>query len=260
MTAQNSMQGGNFAFGPISAGFSAGGGTDLDASVKLLGAQSSFWKKNTRWLNENGWQMMRQGLINGDYNPLLAVSREPLSGALPTGSATDGTIGFNGGYDASAGYNASTARMNANADIQNKNAQTELIKNQTENLGNSPFNALGNFVKGLLGFQNDSSTRAFTAIGQSARKYGINKLLSLSNKINKYNASSSHMFDIGISNTNDGWIKGINRTFHYSNTAKPTLNGVDLTLTPEEQKIINDVTRNAIRNKGYNRPPKSFPQ
>lgn len=123
----------------IGFNFSKGGGTDLQGSRYLMELQSSLWRDNTKYLNEEGWKQMRQGLINADYNPLLAIGSSPATGSMPSAVATEGTnsVGFN--MSPSANMQANTARKISDSQIMvnkataNKTAEEALTQQNVRN-------------------------------------------------------------------------------------------------------------------------------
>lgn len=243
MSASNSSSGFNL-FGLLGASY--GGGTSVSKSIKLMDHQNALWRSNLKWQNLNQYKYMRQGLMDADYNPLLALGANPATGEMPSAVANDQTFGLQ-------------RDPLAQANVAKANAETELIKNQTENLGNSPFNAFGNFVKGILGYSGESSTRAFTSIGEAVKRFGLPKVLSLSSKLQNITGQKGQIFDIGISNTDNGYIRLKRGSFGANNVAKPFLNGQDISISPEEQKIINFVLNHSRYKKYDNNPPKSYP-
>lgn len=94
---------------------SSGGGTSVPMSKELMKFQSDQWRGNTQWYNENGYKYLRQGLINADYNPILAIGAQPLNGAMPTATATEPTKSYS--YDGAAGMQANTARKISDSQI-----------------------------------------------------------------------------------------------------------------------------------------------
>lgn len=92
-----------------------GGGTSVPMSKNLMRFQSEQWRGNTQWFNENGYKFLRQGLINADYNPILAIGSQPLDGAMPNATATEPTTSFS--YDGAAGMQANTARKISDSQI-----------------------------------------------------------------------------------------------------------------------------------------------
>lgn len=125
----------DFAFG-----FSKGGGTDVGASKDLMKYQSDTWRSNTEWFNQNGYKFLREGLINADYNPILAIGASPLSGEMPNATAQQGTESFNASMTPSANMQANTAKKLSESQIMvnkataNKTAEEALTQ---ENLRNN---------------------------------------------------------------------------------------------------------------------------
>lgn len=107
--------------------FSRGGGTNAGMSKDLMQFQSDQWRGNTEWFNKNGYKFLRQGLIDADYNPILALSSGPLNGEMPNMTASEGTAagGFN--MSPSANQQANTAQKIANSQISVNNAQANKL-------------------------------------------------------------------------------------------------------------------------------------
>lgn len=106
---------------------SSGGGTSVPMSKELMRFQSDQWRGNTQWFNENGYKFLRQGLINADYNPILAIGAQPLNGAMPSATATEPTNSFS--YDGAAGMQANTARKISDSQISvNKATASKLAE------------------------------------------------------------------------------------------------------------------------------------
>ena len=91
----------------IIGNLSFGGGTSYSGSKKLMDYQSALWQRDTQWLNENGWSQMRKGLINADYNPLLAIGSSPSSAPMSNATANQPTVGM----DFASGSQANTAKQ-----------------------------------------------------------------------------------------------------------------------------------------------------
>lgn len=96
---------------------SNGGGTSVGNSKKLMEFQSDLWRGNTQWFNENGYKFLRQGLINADYNPILAIGSSPLDGAMPNATAVDGTRTIGGQWNGAASSQAATAKKISDSQI-----------------------------------------------------------------------------------------------------------------------------------------------
>lgn len=94
----------------------------------LYQKQNQYWRDNTAWFNQNGYSLMREGLESAGYNPLLALGREPVSGATVSGSVMDERSNASD-FSMSGiplGTRAFQAQLrNTNADTALKNAQTE---------------------------------------------------------------------------------------------------------------------------------------
>lgn len=97
--------------------FSKGGGTDVSSSRNLMQLQSDLWRGNTQWFNENGYKFLRQGLINADYNPILAIGSSPLDGAMPSATAIEPTSTTSGQWNGASASQASTARKISDSQI-----------------------------------------------------------------------------------------------------------------------------------------------
>lgn len=123
----------------FSFGLSQGGGTNVGASKDLMQFQSSQWRGNTKWYNLNGYKYLRQGLIDADYNPILAIGSSPLNGAMPNAAATDGTTSISGSASPSANVQASTAKKISESQIMvnkataNKLAEEALTQDNIRN-------------------------------------------------------------------------------------------------------------------------------
>lgn len=104
---------------------SSGGGTSVPMSKELMKFQSDQWRGNTQWFNENGYKFLRQGLINADYNPILAIGAQPLNGTMPTATATEPTKSFS--YDGAAGMQANTARKMSDSQISVNKATADKL-------------------------------------------------------------------------------------------------------------------------------------
>lgn len=110
--------------------FSKGGGTSIPMSYELMDHQSKLWKDNTEWFNKKGYSMLRQGLIDADYNPLLAIGATPLSGEMPNATATSGTESFGFNMSPSANKQANTAEKMADSQISVNNAQANKLSEE----------------------------------------------------------------------------------------------------------------------------------
>lgn len=116
--------------------FSKGGGTDIGSSKELMKYQSDQWRGNTQWFNENGYKFLRQGLINADYNPILAIGASPLSGEMPNATAQQGTESFGFNATPSANKQANTAEKIANSTISLNNANAQKASEEALTQGN----------------------------------------------------------------------------------------------------------------------------
>lgn len=96
-----------------------GGGTSVPMSKELMQFQSDQWRGNTEWFNKNGYKFLRQGLIDADYNPILAIGSSPLNGTMPTATATEGTTasGRTFNWKGAESLNAHTARKVGDSQI-----------------------------------------------------------------------------------------------------------------------------------------------
>lgn len=97
--------------------FSKGGGIDLASSKALMKFQSDSWRYNTKWYNLNGYDYLRQGLINADYNPILAIGSSPLNGAMPNATANEPTTTVSGQWNGAASSQAATAKKISESQI-----------------------------------------------------------------------------------------------------------------------------------------------
>lgn len=119
--------------------FSQGGGTNVRDSISLMNHQSDLWRGNTEWFNKEGYKFLRQGLINADYNPILAIGSSPLNGAMPNATANDPTTSIGGQYNGAAASQASTARKISESQIMvnkataNKTAEEALTQANVRN-------------------------------------------------------------------------------------------------------------------------------
>ena len=94
--------------------FSFGGGTDVDDAAALMALQSQHWRDNTEWYNKNGYKFLREGLVNADYNPILAINKDPLNGQMPNATANQPSISA----DMASGIQANTAKEMSKSQIQ----------------------------------------------------------------------------------------------------------------------------------------------
>lgn len=108
---------------------SSGGGTNPAMSKDLMRYQSKQWRQNTEWFNKNGYDYLRQGLINADYNPILAIGSSPLNGEMPTATAVDPTRSESANMSAtpSANMQANTARKVSESQIEVNKASADKI-------------------------------------------------------------------------------------------------------------------------------------
>lgn len=97
--------------------FSRGGGTSVPMSKELMRFQSDQWRGNTQWFNENGYKFLRQGLINADYNPILAIGSSPLDGSMPNATASQPTTTMSGNWNGAASSQAATAKKISDSQI-----------------------------------------------------------------------------------------------------------------------------------------------
>lgn len=125
----------------FSFGFSksSGGGTSVPLSKELMQFQSDQWRGNTEWFNKNGYKFLREGLINADYNPILAIGSSPLDGSMPNATAIDGTRTGSFNIDGAASSQAATARKISESQIMvnkataNKTAEEALTQANVRN-------------------------------------------------------------------------------------------------------------------------------
>lgn len=119
--------------------FSQGGGTNVADSIGLMNHQSSLWRQNTEWFNKNGYKYLREGLINADYNPLLAIGAQPLNGEMPNAMATDGTTAVGVNWNGASASQAATAKKISDSQIMvnkataNKTAEEALTQANVRN-------------------------------------------------------------------------------------------------------------------------------
>lgn len=119
--------------------FSNGGGTDYWNSVRLMNHQSELWRGNTEWYNKNGYKFLREGLINADYNPILAIGSSPLNGAMPNATASEPTTSVGGQWNGAASSQAATARKISDSQVMvnkataNKTAEEALTQANVRN-------------------------------------------------------------------------------------------------------------------------------
>lgn len=113
----------------FSFGFSksSGGGTNVPLSKELMQFQSDQWRGNTEWFNKNGYKFLREGLINADYNPILAIGSSPLDGSMPNATAVDGTRASSFNMDGAASSQAATARKMSDSQIMVNKANANKI-------------------------------------------------------------------------------------------------------------------------------------
>lgn len=111
---------------------SSGGGISVPDSKKLMRYQSSQWRGNTEWFNKNGYSLLREGLINADYNPILAIGTSPLDGSMPNVTATEGTTASSGGFNMtpSANEQSATARKMSDSQIMVNKASANKISEE----------------------------------------------------------------------------------------------------------------------------------
>lgn len=124
---------------------STGGGTNSAMSKALMKFQSEQWRENTQWFNENGWKFMRQGLINGDYNPILAIGQSPLDGQMPNATAVDPQNSYS--YDGASAMQANTARKMSDSQIALNKASA--FKTAEEGLSQSNYRNMLDSQSGL---------------------------------------------------------------------------------------------------------------
>ena len=123
--------GANVGMSFLSNLFGSGGGSNASAHLDredtqwMYNLQSDQWRANTEWYNQNGYNMLRQGLEKAGYNPLMALGATPLNGATVQGSAvTSAEKSFNFDMKQALGYTEALIR-NTNADTALKGAQAE---------------------------------------------------------------------------------------------------------------------------------------
>lgn len=118
---------------------SSGGGTNVPLSKELMQFQSDQWRGNTEWFNKNGYKFLREGLINADYNPILAIGSSPLNGEMPNATAVDGTRSYSARWDGAASSQAATARKLSDSQVMvnkataNKTAEEALTQANVRN-------------------------------------------------------------------------------------------------------------------------------
>lgn len=101
---------------------------------------NDIYKDNYKYLNLNGYSLMRQGLINAGYNPLLAVNASPVNGQLASTSygnsyAPDMQANTSSSISSSRGHTDARSiglqRMN-DAQLRNTDANTALQVSQAQ--------------------------------------------------------------------------------------------------------------------------------
>lgn len=232
--------------------------------------QQQQYNLQMRGLRE-GYTNARQGLESAGLNPILAATGGSVMPSIGTGSASAPNVSFG---------NPVESAVNTIQGIQNAkltNAQAEKVQTETENLGNSPFNAVGNFIKGILGKEGKSSTEVSQSVGtwfrDSAKKFGPSKVLNFMHKLQHLdsldyidNPNNAHNFyDIGISNTDDGFIrkrsKFTSNAFNVFKNRKgkydTTIGQEEIHFSPSEEKMIDSLINNSFNYK-YQKPPKSL--
>lgn len=109
--------------------FSKGGGTSVPMSKSLMKFQSQQWRDNTQWFNQNGYKLLRDGLVAADYNPILAIGSSPLDGAMPTATASEPTVSGGMNWNGAAASQANTARKISDSQIMvNKSTANKLAE------------------------------------------------------------------------------------------------------------------------------------
>lgn len=106
------------ALGSAIGSFSFGGGTDINDSAKLMALQNWYWKNNTEWINKEGYKFLREGLVNADYNPILAINKDPMQGAMPNATANAPTMSA----DMASGIQANVAKEMSQSQILSNKA------------------------------------------------------------------------------------------------------------------------------------------
>ncbi|UPW41987.1 DNA pilot protein [Dipodfec virus RodF1_47] len=116
--------------GAIAGAFSSGGGTNVADSKRLARYNMELNKEYTTWLNENSYSQMRKGLENANYNPLMALGASPQQGSVGGSTATEN--GQVNPLNAITALNtvANTKNLNANSNLQNQQAETEIAKRE----------------------------------------------------------------------------------------------------------------------------------
>lgn len=109
--------------------FSKSQGTDVGASMALMAYQNQLAKDSFKWQNENGYKFMRKGLVDADYNPLLAIGASPIQGQMPNAIASGDSLSM----DFASGKQANTASRLADAQIGNIQANTAKTAEETLN-------------------------------------------------------------------------------------------------------------------------------
>ena len=97
--------------GSLSGSF--GGGTSVKKSKALMEYQDQLARNSFQWKNENGWKFMREGLINADYNPLLAIGQSPIDSQMASATASQPT----GSIDGASSMQAQTAKKMSDSQI-----------------------------------------------------------------------------------------------------------------------------------------------
>lgn len=190
-------------------------GTDIGKTNKLYGVQSKWWRDNTEWLNLNGWQQMRQGLINAGYNPLLAIGSSPSQAPMNTGQADSSIsrsadlVGYGNAVGSTAfgkatigNLNASTAQQQANSIKLLEEALTQ--ENYRNNLDSDTAlkNVQSEEIWRLLPF------REKKLIAETYADYAIGRLNNTTASYVGYNAESGRISSNAASTsaeTNKQW-------------------------------------------------------
>lgn len=191
-------------------------------------------------INQPSWQ--RKGLETAGYNPVLAYMSQapsPTAGSIGGSNANAVT-----GNDAMAGVSLLEALNNQKL----VNAQTTKLKAETNNIENKPENLFIEGLKGLFGLGNSNSGDVAYNIGKLSKKYGLNAVTKLKQKIIDYTSkvksiseqsAPTNAFKVGISN--------------YDNAE------LGVHFTKEELDIIEQAESMSRNKKHYNRPPSTFP-
>lgn len=186
----------------------------------------------------------RIGLESAGYNPILAVNNGLSYGNYSSGQST-------AAMDSNDNVNNGLIALQTLANIQKTNAEKDYIETQTENLGNSPSNFIGNFIKGFTKNNDMSSVSASSIYGTKTRDLIDNFI----QKIFKYK-SYKPSFELGISNYDNGFIKYIKKSNQKHSKATNASSDIDI-LSDFEINFLHKLIKSAY--KELPQPPKELP-